>query len=308
MAGLTNWPFRRLALAYGAGLTVSEMVSSVALSFRGSKTLGLLKTDPTIEKPFCVQLFGREPERLALAAQVAADQGADIIDLNFGCPAKKVVHSGHGVALLKDLDLAVAIAKRTVQAVKIPVTVKTRLAWAPGWPGVQELAPRLEAVGVKAITLHGRYGVQGFTGEADWAKIAHFAQSVALPVIGSGDVTTAYDAARLLKSTGVKGIMIGRAARGRPWLFRDCLEVLAGLEPTPPSREEKMAAAYRHATFLEAEIGPRAAFLLRTVLMWYVRDLPGAAAFRAAINREEKVAKQLELLTQAFSGDPLIES
>jgi nifR3 family TIM-barrel protein len=300
MAGLTNWPFRRLALSYGAGLTVTEMVSAVALAHRGPKTVGLLRTDSRLERPFCAQLFGKAPESLAQAAQIAQELGADIIDLNFGCPARKVVNSGHGVALLKDLALAESLARAVTRAVSIPVTVKTRLAWAPGWPGVFELAPRLAAAGVAAITLHGRYGTQGFAGEADWAAIQRLAENSSLPIIGSGDVTSPEEAVSRLRSSGVAAVMIGRAARGRPWIFRQSLEVLGGGEATPPTWEERLAVALRHARWLFEDLGPRAAFPLRTILMWYARELRGAAALREAINREEKVERQLELLEISF--------
>jgi nifR3 family TIM-barrel protein len=302
MAGLTNWPFRRLALQYGAGLATTEMVSSVALSFRGQKTLRLLKTDPALERPFHVQLFGRDPERLAEAAKVAVGHGADAVDLNFGCPARKVVNSGHGAAILKDFKLAESLAKAVAQAVTVPVTVKTRIAWAPGWPSVFDLAPRLVDCGVAAITLHGRYAAQGFTGEADWEAVARLAAHSPVPVIGSGDLTTARLAAQRLKDSGAAGAMIGRAAKGRPWIFRQSLAAFAGMEPEEPSLAERLAAATVHARWLLEEMGPRAAFLLRTVLIWYVRELPGSAALREAINRETDVERQLESLVRFFEA------
>jgi nifR3 family TIM-barrel protein len=302
MAGLTNWPFRRLALENGAGLAVTEMVSAMALAFRGAKTLRLLKTDPRLEKPFCVQLFGKDPDVLAEAARIAVDLGADLIDLNFGCPARKVVRSGHGAAILRDFQLAETLVRRTAQAVAVPVTVKTRIAWAPGWPDVLELAPRLLAAGVAAIALHGRYATQGFAGTADWDKIRELAEKTPLPVIGSGDLTTAAEAVGRLKASGAAGVMIGRAARGRPWLFRQCLEAWAGREPAEPTLAEKLAAARSHALWLLEEMGPKAAFPLRTVLVWYVRDLPGSAALRAAINQEERVERQLESLERFFAA------
>jgi nifR3 family TIM-barrel protein len=304
MAGLTNWPFRRLALSYGAGLTVTEMVSSVALSYRGPKTLGLLKTDPRVEKPFCVQLFGKDPDRLALGARIALEYGADIIDLNLACPARKVVNSGHGAAVLKDFDLAVKLVEAAVGAVPIPVTVKTRPAWAPGWPDILALAPRLAQAGAAAITLHGRYGTQGFTGEADWSWVSRLASAVSIPVFGSGDITEARDAVKLLEKSGAAGVYIGRAARGRPWIFRECLNLWSGLDIPIITPAERLEAAVRHARWLYEEMGPKAAFPLRTVLMWYTRQLPGAAQVRAAICREEQVERQLQILTEAFLKAP----
>jgi tRNA-dihydrouridine synthase B len=278
------------------------MASAVALAHNGAKTLDLLKTDPLIEKPFCVQLFGKCPDSMARAAQVAAAHGAGIIDLNYGCPARKVVSSGHGAALLTDFDLATAIAAKVVAAVKVPVTVKTRIAFSQGQPTVLDLGLRLEAVGVAAIVLHGRYGKQGFLGQADWEWVKRLADQVKIPVIGSGDVTTPEKAVELLRTSQAAAVMIGRAARGRPWLFRQCLEVLAGLEPSVPTLNERLAAALNHANWLIELKGPKAAFPLRTVLTWYVREMPKAAAFREAINHESRADKQLEILGQFFAA------
>jgi tRNA-dihydrouridine synthase B len=302
MAGLTDWPFRRLALSFGAGLTVTEMVSSVALSFGGAKTLKLLKTDPALEKPFCVQLFGKDPDKLALGAKMAVDMGADIIDLNFGCPARKVVTSGHGAAILKDFSLAETLVKKTVQAVSVPVTVKTRPAWAPGWPDIFELAPRLADAGAAAITLHGRTASQAFSGEADWGLVKKLVQTVPIPVFGSGDLTTAEIALERLKQSGAAGVLIGRGARGRPWIFNECRDLWLGKIPPKVTLAARLEVAVRHARWLEAEIGPKAAFRLRSVLMWYTKELPGAAAVRAAICTEEQVEKQILILTEAFSA------
>ncbi|MDR1577732.1 MAG: tRNA dihydrouridine synthase DusB [Deltaproteobacteria bacterium] len=302
MAGLTNWPFRRLALAYGAGLTFTEMVSSVALSHRGPKTVQMLKTDSTLEKPLAVQLFGRDADSLAAAAKVAVELGAGLVDLNFGCPAKKVIRSGHGAAIIKDPVLATSLAKSVVEAVTVPVTVKTRIAWAPDSPDIFQLAPRLADVGVAAITLHGRYGAQGFEGTADWSAIGRLAEKSPVPIIGSGDVTSATMAVERLKASGVAGVMIGRAARGRPWIFRRCQDLLAGREPWEPTNEDRLRVAQDHARWLFAEMGPRAAFLARTVLMWYARKLPGAAALRDAINHETDLERQLATLQNSFAG------
>jgi tRNA-dihydrouridine synthase B len=276
------------------------MVSAVALSHHGAKTLGLLQTDPAIEKPLAVQLFGKDSETLARAAQIAVEQGAEIIDLNFGCPARKVVSSGHGAAILKDHDLAENLAQAVVKATSAPVTVKTRLAWAPGYPDIFSLAKRLEGVGVAALTVHGRFGTQGFLGQADWEPLARLAEEIHIPLIGSGDVTEPDQAVKLLKETGVAAIMIGRAARGRPWFFRQCLDLWRGQEPWEPTWAERLQVALDHAQWLHETMGPRAAFKLRTVLMWYARETPGAAAIRQAINRETAVEKQLEILKSLF--------
>lgn len=299
LAGLTNWPFRRLAKEAGAGLTVTEMASGVALAHRGRATLKLLETDPAVEKPFCVQLFGKEPEMMARAAEVAEAAGADLIDLNLGCPARKVINSGHGSALLKDLPQVRRILRAMVKAVAIPITVKTRPAFAPGVGStVWDLLPILVDEGVAAITLHPRMTSEGFAGEADWSLVARLAELSPLPVIGSGDITSAPEALARLSQSGAAGVMIGRAARGRPWLFRQCLEMWQGGEAGPATVAERLATAERHARLLSESVGPKAPFMLRTVLMWYTKGLRGAAEFRARLCREEDLEVQLALLAE----------
>jgi nifR3 family TIM-barrel protein len=302
LAGLTNWPFRRLAKEAGAGLTVSEMASATALAFRGKATLKLLETDKSLETPFCVQLFGKEPEHLARAAKVAVEYGADIIDLNLGCPARKVIHSGHGSALLKDLPAVQRILRAMVRAVNVPVTVKTRPAFAPGVGGtVFDLLPILIDEGVAAVTLHGRLTSEGFTGEADWDAVARLAEKSSIPVIGSGDIVTPEQAVERLRRHGAQAVMIGRGAKGRPWLFRQCLALWRGEALPEITLEERLAAAERHARLLAASVGPKAPFMLRTVLMWYTKGLRGASEFRARLCREENLDVQINLLQECVA-------
>ena len=299
LAGISDWAFRRLAKEAGAGLTVTEMVSATALAYRGRATLALLATDPKLEKPFCVQLFGKNPDHLAEAARTAVDLGADIIDFNLGCPARKVVNSGHGAALLKDPPALLSLVRALVRAVKVPVTVKTRPAFAPGIGAtIFELMPRLADEGVAALTLHPRLASAGFSGEADWSLVARLAEKSPIPIIGSGDITKPEQAVERLRQSGAAAVMIGRGAKGRPWLFRQCLEVWRGAPPREETSAERLAAAARHARLLGELMGPRAAFKLRTVLMWYAKGLPGAAEFRARLCREENLDLQLGLLAE----------
>jgi len=299
LAGLSDWPFRRLAKEAGAGLTVTEMVSATALAHRGRSTLALLNTDQKLEKPFCVQLFGKNPDHLAEAARLAVDLGADLIDLNLGCPARKVVASGHGAALLKDPPALLNLVRALVRAVKTPVTVKTRPCFAPGvGVTVFELLPRLADEGVAALTLHPRPASAGFTGEADWTLVARLAEKSSIPIIGSGDITSPEQAVERLHQSGAAAVMIGRGAKGRPWLFRQCLEVWRGGTAREATPAERLVTAERHARLLGELMGPRAAFKLRTVLMWYVKGWLGAAEFRARICREENLEVQLGLLTE----------
>ena len=306
LAGLTNWPFRCLAKEAGAGLTVSEMASATALAHRGKATLKLLETDPAVEKPFCVQLFGKDPDHLARAAQIAVDSGADLIDLNLGCPARKVIGSGHGSALLKDLPQVAKILRAMVRAVSVPITVKTRPAFAPGVGGtVFDLLPILVDEGAAAVTLHGRTTSEGFAGEADWNLVAQLAEKSPIPVIGSGDITTAEEAVDKLGRYGAKAVMIGRGAKGRPWLFRQCLALWQGREAPDATLEERLATAERHARLLFESVGHKAPFMLRTVLMWYTKGLRGSAEFRARLCREENLEVQLELLAQCIENHRL---
>jgi nifR3 family TIM-barrel protein len=305
MAGLTSWPYRRLCLAQGAGLAVTEMASATALAHHGRQTLKLLASDRSLERILCVQLFGKDPGVMAEAARVCrGEAGADLIDLNFGCPARKVVSSGHGGALLRDPELCRRIVSAAASAVDVPVTVKLR----PGFlradgPIVLDLGPALASHGAAALTLHPRYVSDRFEGLADWSLIARLAAAAAVPVIGSGDLRTPEEAAGALAGSGAAGVMIGRASRGRPWIFRQALEFWRTGAWRPATMAERLETALLHARLLEAEIGPKAAFRLRTILMWYTRELPGAAALRAAICREDRVERQLELLAAAMGAE-----
>ncbi|MDR1044280.1 MAG: tRNA-dihydrouridine synthase [Candidatus Adiutrix sp.] len=299
LAGLGNFPFRRLAKEAGAGLTFSEMVSAAALACRGRAALKLLESDPALEKPFGVQLFGKDPDQMAEAARIAVDHGADLIDLNLGCPARKVISSGHGSALLKDLPTVRKIIRALVRAVPVPVTLKTRPAFAPGvGETVFDLLPLAVDEGAAAITLHPRMTSEGFAGEADWRLVARLAEKSPVPIIGSGDIRGPREALDKLRRYGAAGVMIGRGAKGRPWLFRQCLALWRGEEIPAVTLEERLETAERHARLLYGSVGPKAPFMLRTVLMWYTKGLRGAAEFRARLCREEDLETQLDLLAQ----------
>lgn len=304
LAGISNWPFRRVAKLYGAALTVTEMVSAVALSYRGRATVKLLQTDPELERPFVVQLFGKDPERLALGARVAREMGADLIDLNMGCPARKVVRSGSGAALLKDFALIRQIVRQTVRAVDIPVMVKTRPGFTRGGPSIFELWPILVEEGAAAITLHPRYADELFSGQADWDLVGRLAELCPKPVIGSGDLTTPEAAVQKLRDYKPAAVMIGRGAKGRPWLFRECLELWRGRTPRPVAARERFQTAASHARDLGRLLGPKAPFLLRSVLMWYTKGLNGVAEFRRQLCQETNLEKQIALLAELFGLGP----
>jgi nifR3 family TIM-barrel protein len=304
MAGITNLPFRILAAGEGAALTFTEMASAASLSRRGKATAALLKNSPPAV-PFGVQIFGKNASEMAGAAKIAAEEhGADLVDLNFACPARKVVRSGHGAALLKDPGLLLKITEEVQKSVSVPLTVKTRPGFFPPEgaeePLIFSLAPRLEALGVSAITVHPRYAASAFGGEADWGILKELSARAKIPIVGSGDVTSAEQALSRLRESGVSFVMLGRAARGRPWLFRECLELMSAGAAAPPTLSERLSFAARHARLLRAEMGARAVFPLRTILGWYLKELPGAASFRARINREGDFERQLEIVREAF--------
>jgi nifR3 family TIM-barrel protein len=305
MAGVSNWPFRFLSMEEGAALTFSEMASAVALLYKGKGTIRLLK-NPQNQVPFAAQLFGKDPGQLAEAAKIAEQEhGVSLIDLNFACPARKVVNSGHGAALLKTPDLCVKIAEAVAKKISVPLTIKTRPGFYPPKEGenplIYTLAPRLEEAGIKALALHPRYASLAFAGEADWTLIKILSERLTIPLIGSGDITSPRLALERLKTSGASFVMLGRAVRGRPWLFSQCLDLLKTGSYTEKNLSQRLSYAVRHADLLYAEIGQRAVYLLRSVLAWYLKDLPNAASYRARICREEDFGKQRAILTEAFS-------
>ncbi|MDH4101402.1 MAG: tRNA dihydrouridine synthase DusB, partial [Nitrospirota bacterium] len=241
MAGITNLPFRIICRGLGAGLVVTELVSVEGLIRKGHGTLELLDTRPE-ERPVAVQIFGSNPVSMAESARILSDMGCwDFIDINMGCPVRKVLKSGSGSALLKDLNLAERVAEAVVKASVVPVTAKIRSGWSPGRIVAPELAKRLEGVGVAAIAVHARTREQGFSGNADWSVIGRVKEAVGIPVIGNGDVKSAADARRMIDTTGCDGVMIGRAARGNPWIFRETEQLLATGTPGPgPEPKERL--------------------------------------------------------------------
>jgi len=285
MAGVTNLPFRRIVKEQGAALVFTEMVSAAGLVRDGARTVKLLATRPD-ERPLAVQLFGRDPETLARAAAMAQEAGAALVDLNMGCPVRKVVRHGAGAALLKDFGLVREILTNMRRALDIPLTVKTRAGWREGQGEVLDLIPILAEAGVEALTLHPRWAVQGFGGRADWDLTARAVERFPGPVIGNGDITRPQHVLTRLKETGCAGIMIGRGALGNPWIFSQALALITGQPAVAPDLEERRCTAERHARMLKDHLGPdRAAFMLRSVLMWYTKRLADSAAFRRSINQ-----------------------
>lgn len=286
MAGVSDEAFRTLCREQGADLTYTEMVSAKGLSYANEKTRHLLHLAEG-EDQVAVQLFGHEPDVMADQARwVEQEMGETLayLDINMGCPARKIVSKGDGSALMKTPDLAAAIVRAVSAAVEHPVTVKFRRGWAEGDETCVEFARRMEDAGAAAVAVHGRYALQLYRGRAEWDAIARVKAAVSIPVVGNGDVKCGADAVALVERTGCDAVMIARAAEGNPWVFAQCKAALAGEpEPAKPSVEERIAMARRHARLL-AEREGRNIVRMRKHAMWYMTGLPGAAAARAKIN------------------------
>ncbi|HWQ61273.1 MAG TPA: tRNA dihydrouridine synthase DusB, partial [Negativicutes bacterium] len=250
MAGVTDLPFRLLAKEMGCSLLYSEMVSYQGLLHNNCHTLDMLRIDDR-ERPLAVQIFGADPAGMAAAARIVAGAGADFIDINMGCPTPKIVRNGEGSALMRRPELAAAIMAAVVDAVTVPVTVKIRKGWDEGSVNAVEIAALAEQAGVAAIAVHGRTREQFYTGSADWDIIRRVKERVSIPVFGNGDVRTPQDAARLLEFSGCDAIMVGRAAQGNPWIFRQIRHYLAnGQVPPLPGLAERLDVLARHLAML----------------------------------------------------------
>ncbi len=301
MAGITNLPFRTIARKKGAGLVTSEMVSAAGLVREQKRTLAYLDTNEE-DQPLAVQIFGREPDEMAAAAEIAAGTGASVIDINMGCPARKVVKNGAGSALLKDIHRAGQITSAVRRAVEgLPLTVKFRAGWSPVETIANDFARMLEDCGADALTLHPRYATQGFSGCADWSLIRSVVTSVRIPVIGNGDVTNPRVALEMRNTTGCSAVMIGRGAVGNPWIFSGIL----GLETTgsfeEPSLSERRNIIQEHFSLLTAHYGNTiASRLMRGLLLWYTKGLPHSNRFRGNFTGIQNYPGLVEALDNYF--------
>ena len=304
MAGVTDLPFRRLCREQGCGLLYTEMVSAKAMYYGNKNTAPLLKTGDW-EHPLSVQLFGSDPQLLADMAARLEEGPYDIIDLNMGCPVPKVVNNHEGSALMKDPQLVRQILAAMVRAVKKPVTVKIRKGWNESQANAVEIAKIAEDCGVAAIAVHGRTREQYYAGKADWEIIRRVKEAVSIPVIGNGDVTDGESALRLMRETGCDGIMIARAARGNPWIFREVVSYLEnGTIPARPTNREKREMILRHAALqLEYKGEYTGVREMRKHLSWYTVGMPHSAHFRQTINTMEKMDELIRGVQEIFPDE-----
>lgn len=303
MAGVTDRAFRSLCLRGGAGLVVSEMTASNPKLWHTEKSR-LRREHDAQSGPISVQIAGYDPDDMARAAQFNVDQGAQIIDINMGCPAKKVCKVDAGSALLRDEPLVARIISAVVKAVDVPVTLKMRTGWAPDERNAVNIATIAQDAGISALSIHGRTRAEHFSGAAEYATIAAVKQSVGIPVIANGDIDSGPKARQVLQDTGADGLMIGRAALGRPWLFSELADYLyRDVQRDEPSRDQVGRTLIEHLRNLYELYGEgRGVRVARKHIHWYCKSHPGASQFWCAVREIDTAQAQTDLVTEFFLG------
>lgn len=301
MAGISDLPYRLIMKRHGAALVFSEMISANGLFFNGKATRDLLNSS-TEERPLGVQLFGEEPERLAEAVKQVESCG-ELIDLNLGCPVRKVIRSGAGSALLREPKKVARIISAVRRATTLPLTIKFRSGWDHDSINFLEIGRIAVEEGVDAITLHPRTRAQMFGGQADWQQIKSLKEASSIPVIGSGDLFSAECIKTMFEQTGCDAVMVGRGGYGNPWIISQALELLAGRPTTQPTPAERLAVASDHFELCLDTFGPHKTLgQMRKHLCWYVRGMENAAGFRSAIN-QTKTTTEMRNLLEGFFAD-----
>ena len=301
MAGITDLPFRLICKEYGPGLVCTEMVSSKGLFYHDEKTKLLLDMQNE-KRPVSVQIFGNDMEAMKYASEYVSNI-ADIIDINMGCPAPKVVKNGDGSKMLLDLEKAGEIAETVVKSAKVPVTVKMRMGWDNEHIVAVEAARIFEQVGIAAVTVHGRTREQYYTGKADWQIIRKVKENVHIPVIGNGDIKTAEDAAEMFAQTNVDGIMVGRETLGNPWIFRDIVYQLSGKKPVEVTNQEKQKTMIKHIKLAVKQKGEKIAIKeMRKHMVAYIKNTKQASKYRDYINKVETESELINSIKEYFAS------
>ena len=306
LAACSDLPFRLIAREKGLGFCYLEMVSAQSLTRENAKTRRMLNTLPQ-DKPLGAQLLGCDPDMMAEAARILEEMGFDLIDMNLGCPVKKVVGNGEGSALLKDPARAEMVFRAVRNAVKVPVTMKTRKGFQnPSGDEAVELAKRAEGAGLCAVTIHGRTQAQGYAGKSDWEAIGKVKRAVKIPVIGNGDVLTAADAKRIFEVSGCDGIMIGRGGLGNPWIYQNLDRGLAGdASPYVPTVPERKETLLKHFALERSLLGDRQAALnMRRITVWYSQGLPHNKIMRVGVCSTMDCSEIVRLITEFFDQLP----